>query len=162
MAHQQYLLFCTNHTLAMLLMKTGFLPFMAGPSPPAGCSPFLYLSSEPSQQPQMICWKYLSFGSLKVFQMRGAAVNQEKVSRKSNIFLLLQNDFHFFRHPNQCPEIPKDQNLHFSGPPPSILFQEPFVPTHLLSAGRIIVCICRIETEFPKYLVTLLRLALFL
>ena len=33
----------------------------------------------------MIRWKYLSFGSLKVFQMCGVAVNQEKVSRKSNI-----------------------------------------------------------------------------
>lgn len=68
-----------------------------------------------------------------------------------HIILLLQNDFQFFLYPNQYPEILKDQKLHcFSLLPLSVLFQEAIVPTHS-QLRRIIVCICKIETEFPKY-----------
>lgn len=162
MAHQQYLLFCTNHTLAMLLMKMGFLPFMAVPSLPIGCSPLLCLSSELSQQPQMIRWKYLSFWSLKVFQMHGVAVNQGKVSRISNIIFYCCKMIFNSSHNKSVPRNSR-------GSKPSLFLIASTINsisetscTHPLSTGETNRCICRIETEFPKYLLTLLRLALFL
>lgn len=156
MVHQQYPCLCTSHTLAVLFMQTSHLH----PSP--GCPPHFcieavsYLSS--------LKWLVENAFHLdhRTFSKAGIAEYQEKVDNQTCYFIAAK----WFSVLPPLKSVPRNSrepkpSLPPSAPPPATLFREPIVPTHS-QLGRIIVCICRTETEFPKYLVTLLKLALCL